>query len=252
MRKVCIAGNWKMNMGPTEGAAFATALKDSLTHVDKNVTVVVAPPFITIPSVVSALKGSSIKVASQNMSDQISGAFTGEVSADMLKDAGVTYVILGHSERRAIYHEDDAFINRKVHLALNKGLEVILCVGETLSERENGQLEAVLERQVVEGLKGVSEKEMTNVIIAYEPVWAIGTGKTATGDDANNAHAFIRNLVAKVMSESVANSLIIQYGGSVKPSNVASLMAMEHIDGALVGGASLSVDQFKPIVQYKD
>jgi triosephosphate isomerase len=252
MRKVCIAGNWKMNMTPSEGAAFATELRQSLNVKDKNVTVVVAPPFITIPSVVNAVKGSNIFVASQNMSDQEKGAFTGEISPDMLLDAGVTYVILGHSERRALYNEDDAFINRKVHLALKKGLKVILCVGETLEEREGGQLEAVLERQVVEGLKDVSVDSMEHIIIAYEPVWAIGTGKTATGDDANNAHAFIRSLVAKVMNETVANSLIIQYGGSVKPSNVASLMAMEHIDGALVGGASLSVDLFKPIVQYND
>ncbi len=252
MRKVCIAGNWKMNMSPSEGAAFATELKNSLTHSDSNVTVVVAPPFITIPSVVAAVKGSNIFVASQNMSDQEKGAFTGEISPDMLLDAGVTYVILGHSERRAIYNENDAFINRKVHLALKKGLKVILCVGETLEEREGGHLETVLERQVVEGLKDVSENSMKDIIIAYEPVWAIGTGKTATGDDANNAHAFIRSLVKKVMNETVANSLIIQYGGSVKASNVASLMAMEHIDGALVGGASLSVDQFKPIVQYND
>lgn len=241
-----------MNMSPSQGAAFATELKNSLTQVDSNVTVVVAPPFITIPAVVQAVKGSNIFVASQNMSDQESGAFTGEISPDFLLDAGVTYVILGHSERRALYNESDAFINGKVHLALKKGLKVILCVGETLEERESGQLETVLERQVVEGLKGVSEDSMKEVIIAYEPVWAIGTGKTATGDDANNAHAFIRSLVKKVMNESVANSLIIQYGGSVKPSNVASLMAMEHIDGALVGGASLSVELFKPIVQYND
>jgi len=252
MRKVCIAGNWKMNMTPSEGAAFATELKNSLTLKDSNVTVVVAPPFITIPSVVDAVKGSNIFVASQNMSDQENGAFTGEISPDMLLDAGVTYVILGHSERRALYNEDDAFINRKVHLALKKGLKVILCVGETLEEREKGHLETVLERQVVEGLKDVSEDSMKDIIIAYEPVWAIGTGKTATGDDANNAHAFIRSIIKNVMNETVANSLIIQYGGSVKPSNVASLMAMEHIDGALVGGASLSVELFKPIVQYND
>ena len=252
MRKVCIAGNWKMNMTPKEGASFASALKDSLNNVDSNVTVVIAPPFITIPSVIEAVKGSNIKVASQNMSDQTSGAFTGEISADMLLDAGVEYVILGHSERRALYLEDDAFINRKVILALQKGLEVILCVGETLEERESGQLETVLQRQVVEGLQGVSENDMKHIIIAYEPVWAIGTGKTATAEDANNAHAFIRDLVAKQKSESVAKSLIIQYGGSVKPSNVASLMGMEHIDGALVGGASLSVDLFKPIVQYNN
>ncbi len=252
MRKVCIAGNWKMNMSPSEGATFAAALKESVGDVTGNVSVVVAPPFITIPAVVENLKGSNIRVASQNMSDQEGGAFTGEVSADMLLDAGVSIVILGHSERRALYKEDDAFINRKVKLALKKGLDVILCVGETLEERENGQLETVLKRQVTEGLKDISENEMSHVIIAYEPVWAIGTGKTATGEDANNAHAFIRSVLAEMMSEGVANSVIIQYGGSVKPSNVKSLMAMEHIDGALVGGASLSVELFAPIVRYND
>lgn len=241
-----------MNMSPSEGKAFAAQLIDAASKAAENETVVVAPPFITIPAVVEAVKGSPIKVAAQNMSDQVSGAFTGEVSADMLLDAGVTHVILGHSERRALYGEDDAFINRKVRYALEKGLTVILCVGETLEEREAGRLEQVLHTQVTEGLKDVSASQMKDVIIAYEPVWAIGTGKTATADDANNAHAFIRGVVADILSEDVANNLIIQYGGSVKPNNVKSLMSMEHIDGALVGGASLTVEQFAPIVQFND
>jgi triosephosphate isomerase len=248
MRNVCIAGNWKMNMTPSEGAAFAASLAEAVK--DASVRVVVAPPFVTIAPVVSALADATIDVAAQNMSDQVSGAFTGEVSADMLKDAGVSLVILGHSERRALYGEDDAFINRKVKLALEKGLEVILCVGETLEEREAGNLETVLKRQVTEGLKAVSEEDMARIIVAYEPVWAIGTGKTATPDDANAAHAFIRSEIEKLYGKSVAESLIIQYGGSVKPSNVKDLMAMEHIDGALVGGASLTVEQFAPIVRY--
>jgi len=239
-------------MSPSEGKAFAAQLIDAAAKAAENETVVVAPPFITIPAVVEAVKGSPIKVAAQNMSDQVSGAFTGEVSADMLLDAGVTYVILGHSERRALYGEDDAFINRKVRYALEKGLNVILCVGETLEEREAGRLEQVLHTQVTEGLKDVSASQMADVIIAYEPVWAIGTGKTATADDANSAHAFIRGVVADILSEDVANNLIIQYGGSVKPNNVKSLMSMEHIDGALVGGASLTVEQFAPIVQFND
>lgn len=248
MRNVCIAGNWKMNMTPSEGAVFAAALAEAVK--DASVRVVVAPPFVTIGPVVSALADSTIEVAAQNMSDQVSGAFTGEVSADMLKDAGVSLVILGHSERRAIYGEDDAFINRKVKLALEKDLEVILCVGETLEEREAGNLEKVLQRQITEGLKDISAQDMARVIVAYEPVWAIGTGKTATPDDANAAHAFIRSEIEKLYGKSVAESLIIQYGGSVKPSNVKDLMAMEHIDGALVGGASLTVEQFAPIVRY--
>ncbi|HCG64233.1 MAG: triose-phosphate isomerase [Spirochaetes bacterium GWC2_52_13] len=248
MRNVCIAGNWKMNMSPSEGAAFAKALAEAVK--DASVRVVVAPPFVTIASVVSAVKGSVIEVGAQNMSDQLSGAYTGEVSAPMLKESGVSIVILGHSERRALYGENDAFINRKVKLALEQDLDVILCVGETLEEREAGKLEEVLKRQVVEGLRDISAQSMARIIVAYEPVWAIGTGKTATPDDANSAHAFIRSEIEKLYGKSVAESLIIQYGGSVKPSNVKDLMAMEHIDGALVGGASLSVEQFAPIVRY--
>ncbi|MDD2296994.1 MAG: triose-phosphate isomerase [Sphaerochaetaceae bacterium] len=248
MRKVCIAGNWKMNMTPSEGVVFAKALAEAVK--DASVRVVVAPPFVTIPGVAEALQESSIEVAAQNMADHLSGAYTGEVSAPMLKELGVSVVILGHSERRALYGESDAFINRKVKLALAEDLDVILCVGETLEEREAGQLETVLKRQVIEGLKDVSASEMSHIIIAYEPVWAIGTGKTATPDDANSAHAFIRSEIEKLYSKSVAESLIIQYGGSVKPSNVKDLMAMKHIDGALVGGAALSVEQFGPIVRY--
>lgn len=248
MRNVCIAGNWKMNMTPSEGKAFAKALAEAVK--DASVRVVVAPPFVTIAPVAEALAGSKIEVAAQNMSDNLSGAYTGEVAAPMLKEAGASVVILGHSERRALYGETDAFINRKVRLALAQDLDVILCVGETLEEREGGKLEAVLSRQVVEGLKDVPTSDLSRVIVAYEPVWAIGTGKTATPDDANAAHAFIRGEIAKLYGKTVAESLIIQYGGSVKPSNVKDLMAMEHIDGALVGGASLTVEQFAPIVRY--
>lgn len=248
MRDVCIAGNWKMNLTPSEGAAFVTELAKAVK--DASVRVVVAPSYVAIAPVVDAAKGSRIEVAAQNMSDQESGAFTGEVAPDMLKEIGVRIVILGHSERRALYGETDAFINRKVKLALQKGFDVILCVGETLEEREAGRLEEVLKRQVVEGLKDVSSEDMQHMIIAYEPVWAIGTGKTATPEDANGAHSFIRSEIGKLYGKSVAESLIIQYGGSVKPSNVKDLMAMEHVDGALVGGASLSVEQFAPIVRY--
>jgi triosephosphate isomerase len=250
MRDVCIAGNWKMNLGPTEGVKFVKELKEAVK--DAAVKVVVAPPFVTIPAVAQELKGSNISVAAQNMSDNVSGAFTGEVSPLMLKEIGVSYVIIGHSERRELYKECNAFINRKVKLALENDLDVILCVGETLEQRENGQLETVLNTQIVEGLEGIAANEMERVIIAYEPVWAIGTGKTATPEDANAAHAFIRGELEKLYGKSVAESTIIQYGGSVKPSNVKDLMAMEHIDGALVGGASLTVDQFAPIVRYKD
>ncbi len=241
MRKHYIAGNWKMNMTPSEGAAFAkelvSALKGSTTKV------MIAPPFVTIPAVVEAVKGSSIIVAAQNMSDNLNGAFTGEVSALMLKDLGVNTVILGHSERRSLYGETDQFINKKVLLALSQEMDVDLCIGETLSEREGGKLEEVLTRQVTEGLKGVSEQQMKRITLAYEPVWAIGTGKTATPEDADAAHAFIRSLIAKLYTKGVAEELIIQYGGSVKASNAKALMSKE-------GGASLSVEQFLPIVNF--
>ena len=248
MRKPYIAGNWKMNMTPSEGKAFAKELVKALEG--SSVKVMVAPPFVTIPAVLEAVKGSSIIVAAQNMSDNLSGAFTGEVSAKMLKDLGVTNVILGHSERRALYQENDQFINRKVLLALSEGMDVDLCIGETLEEREAGKLEEVLTRQVTEGLKGVSAEQMKHITLAYEPVWAIGTGKTATPEDADAAHAFVRSLVAKLYTKGVAEELIIQYGGSVKASNAKALMSKEHIDGALVGGASLSVEQFLPIVNF--
>ncbi len=237
-----------MNMTPSEGAVFAKELAKAVEGT--NTKVMVAPPYVTIPAVVEALKGSDIIVAAQNMSDNLKGAFTGEVSATMLKDLGITNVILGHSERRALYGENDAFINRKVLLALSEGMEVDLCIGETLEEREAGKLEEVLSRQVEEGLKGVSAEQMQHITLAYEPVWAIGTGKTATPEDADAAHAFVRSLVEKLYNKGVAEELIIQYGGSVKASNVKALMSKEHIDGALVGGASLSVEQFLPIVNF--
>lgn len=250
MRNVCIAGNWKMHMTPSQGKTFAAELAKQVQDVS-DIRIVVAPSFVTIPAVVEALKGTNIEVGAQNMASDLSGAFTGEVSAPMLKDAGVRIVIVGHSERRTLFGETNAFINRKVRLAIDQGLQVILCVGETIEERESGQLETVLSTQVKDCLDGVSDAQMNQVIIAYEPVWAIGTGKTATPQDANAAHAFIRGEIEKLYGAPVAQSLVIQYGGSVKPSNVKELMAEEHIDGALVGGASLSLEQFVPIVKYR-
>lgn len=197
-----------------------------------------------------ALKDSDIIVAAQNMNDHVSGAYTGEVSPEMLKDLGVNTVILGHSERRSYYKESDEFINRKVLLAIEQGMDVVLCVGETLEEREGGRLEEVLTTQLTGDLKDVKAEDMKHITIAYEPVWAIGTGKTATPEDADSAHAFIRGQVAKMYSSDIAENLIIQYGGSVNASNVKALMAKENIDGALVGGASLSVEKFLPIITY--
>ena len=248
MKQAYIAGNWKMNMTPSEGAAFAQELVKAIKNT--NSKVMVAPPFVTIPAVLEAAKGSSLIVAAQNMANHESGAYTGEVSPLMLKDLGVNDGILAHSKRRSIYGECDEVINEKLLLALKHDMNVVFCIGETLEERESGRLEEVLERQVRVGLGGVKADQMGKVTIAYEPVWAIGTGKTATPDDANDAHAFVRSVVGKLFSEGVAEATVIQYGGSVKASNAKALMSMPHIDGALVGGASLSVEQFLPIVNF--
>ncbi len=250
MRKPYIAGNWKMNLTPSEGKAYAAELSAAVKKAGVDCRVMIAPSFVSLPGVVEAVKGSDIVVAAQNMANHLAGAYTGEVSPEMLKDIGVNTVILGHSERRQYYGETDEIINSKVLLALSLKMEVVLCVGETLEEREGGKLEEILERQLRVGLKDVLPAEMGAVTIAYEPVWAIGTGKTATPEDADSAHAFIRRTVAALYSEDIANNLIIQYGGSVKPGNIRALMEKENIDGALVGGASLKLDDFLPIIIF--
>lgn len=250
MRRPYIAGNWKMNLTPSEGKAYASALAEAVKKAGADCRVMIAPSFVSLPGVVEAVKGSDITVSAQNMADHLSGAYTGEVSPEMLRDIGVNTVILGHSERRQYYGETDEIINGKVLLAISLKMEVILCVGETLEERESGKLEEVLKRQIEIGLKDVLPAEMDKITIAYEPVWAIGTGRTATPEDADAAHAFIRRTVAALYSDDIANNLIIQYGGSVKPGNVRALMAKENIDGALVGGASLKLDDFLPIITF--
>ena len=246
MRKLYIAGNWKMNLVPSEAAKYAAELAKAAK--DAKVKVMIAPTYVCLPAVVEAVKGSNVIVAAQNVNDHEKGAYTGEISCAMLKDIGVDTVILGHSERRQYYGETNEFINKKVLFALENGMDIDLCVGETLEEREGGRLEQVLADQVNIGLEGVTPEQMAHVTIAYEPVWAIGTGKTATPADANSAHAYIRSLIEKKFGKDVAENQIIQYGGSVKPSNVKELMACEHIDGALVGGASLTLEQFLPII----
>lgn len=248
MRKPFIAGNWKMHMVRSEAAALAGALRAQLAGV--SCRVMVAPPFTAIETVAGVLAGSTIEVGAQNMAAERSGAHTGEVAPAMLKDLGVTVVILGHSERRHSYGESDALINKKVLLALDEGLEVILCVGETLEEREAGRVEDVVRTQMVEGLKNVAPASLSKVTIAYEPVWAIGTGKTATPEDADAVHAFTRDVVRELYGEEAAEAMVIQYGGSVKPDNAAGLMAKTNIDGALVGGASLKAETFVPIVRF--
>ncbi len=248
MRRTYIAGNWKMNLTPSEGVKLAKDLAEAVKGC--NSKVMVAPNFVTLPGVAEALKDSDIIVAAQNMNDNTSGAFTGEVSPLMLKDLGINTVILGHSERRAIYGESNQLINKKVLLALAEDMDVVLCIGETLEEREGGKLEEVLTTQVTEGLKSVSAEQMAKITLAYEPVWAIGTGKTASPEDADGAHALVRSIIEKLFNKTVAEETIIQYGGSVKAANVKELMAKENIDGALVGGASLSVENFLPIVAF--
>lgn len=248
MRQYYIAGNWKMNKTPSEAAALAREIIP-LAAGSAN-KVMVAPSFVCIPAVAEVLKGSNVVLAAQNMSSEEEGAHTGETSVLMLKELGVTSVILGHSERRHIYGESNELINKKVKKALAHGLEVILCVGETIEEREAGAVEKVCFEQLEKGLAGVSEAQLSNVVIAYEPVWAIGTGKTATPQDAEAVHAACRGKIAQMYSRNAAEAVIIQYGGSVKSDNAAELMKMENIDGALVGGASLKADSFAGIVKF--
>ncbi|MFW6328571.1 MAG: triose-phosphate isomerase [Alkalispirochaetaceae bacterium] len=250
MRTPFIAGNWKMHKSVGEAVALAEELRGALASGKHRY--MVAPPFTALPAVVEVLKGSNILVGAQNMAAALDGAHTGEISVLMLKDLGVQTVILGHSERRHEYGEGDELIRKKVDLALSEGVEVVLCVGETLEEREAGSVQTVVEAQLASGLANVSETDLGRVTVAYEPVWAIGTGKTATPEDADEVHAFIRSVVEKRYSPEAAQNLVIQYGGSVKPGNVKELMAKENIDGALVGGASLKGESFVPIAKFDE
>jgi len=218
----------------------------------QDVEVGIAPPFTTIAAVGAALKGSAVRLMAQNIYWEDKGAFTGEVSAPMIKDLGCTHVIIGHSERRQLFGETDETVNKRLKAAFQHALTPIFCIGETLSEREGGQTLAVLEKQVKGGLGGIGKPEARTIVLAYEPVWAIGTGKTATTNQAQEAHAFIRKLLAGLYDQDTADAIRIQYGGSVKPDNVKELMNMPDIDGALVGGASLKADSFIPIIRFKD
>ncbi len=247
MRRSYIAGNWKMNKTTGEAVALATELVEAGSSKNK---VMVAPPFTALGAVAAVIGTSEILLGAQNMATVESGAHTGEISVLMLKDLGVDTVILGHSERRHVYGESNEQINKKVNLALKHGVDVILCVGETLDERESGKAESVVIDQLDGGLKGVSAEDLSSVTIAYEPVWAIGTGKTATPEDANAIHKVIRNRIQELYNSAAADKVIIQYGGSVKPGNVQDLMAQSDIDGALVGGAALKAETFIPIMNY--
>ncbi len=248
MRRPIIAGNWKMNLSIAEGVKFVNDIKDAVK--DTEVEVVICAPFTLLKDLAEAAKGTNIKIAAQNMHFEKNGAFTGEVSADMLKEVGVTHVVIGHSERRQYFAETNETVNLKVKAALAAGLVPIKCCGETLEQREADETKTVCKVQVVEGLKDISAEDVKKVVIAYEPIWAIGTGKTATAEQANDVIAYIRSVLADLYGEEVSEEVRIQYGGSVKPENVEEIMNEVDIDGALVGGASVKADSFISLVNF--
>jgi len=244
-----LAGNWKMNMNVTEACALSRAL--AAVKIPEGRQVMIAPSFVCLNPVFSEIKNSAVKLGCQNFYHEEKGAFTGEISSDMLKSTGVSHIIIGHSERRAIFGETNELINKKVKKALEKGFTAVLCCGETLQEREKNIQNNIVEQQISEGLVQIPENMLERLIIAYEPVWAIGTGKTASPGDAEAMHLFIRSLIEKLYSKKTAAELQILYGGSVTEKNVDELMAMPDIDGGLVGGASLKADIFTRIIQFK-
>jgi len=246
-----IAGNWKMNKTVGEGVDFARQLKSSAKGVE-GVEMAIAPPYTALYAIQKEIKDSSIRLAAQNIFWEEKGAFTGEVSPLMLKELRCHYVIIGHSERRQFFGETDDTVNRKIRAALAQGLKPIFCVGETLKEREGGKTFSVIERQVRGGLIELRAESIQDLVVAYEPVWAIGTGKTATPEQAEEVHRFIREKLSQLYSKELAGRIRIQYGGSVTPENVKGLMSQGNIDGALVGGASLKVDTFMKIVRFKE
>ena len=248
MRKPLIVGNWKMNNTTAESVDLTEKLKRLIKDMAV-VEVVVAPPFTSLDKVRDAIKGSNIKLGAQNLFWEDKGAYTGEVSPLMIEDLGCEYVIIGHSERREYFKESDEIINKKIKAALRNKLKAIVCVGESLKEREEDKTMQVIESQVKKGLQGLSLSEAKELIIAYEPVWAIGTGRNATPAQANEVHTYIRKLLSQIFNEGIASNIKILYGGSVKPSNSAELMSEKEIDGALVGGASLEADSFAEIVR---
>ncbi|HEY4602119.1 MAG TPA: triose-phosphate isomerase [Cerasibacillus sp.] len=248
MRKKVIAGNWKMNKTVSEANAFVAEVKDKLPQ-SEQVEAIVCAPFLHLPSLVEMAKGTELKIAAQNMHDQEHGAFTGEISPTMLTDIGVTHVIIGHSERREYFAETDDTVNKKVHAAFKHGLTPIVCVGETLEQREANETKNHVASQVTKAIAGLTDDQIEKTIIAYEPIWAIGTGKTASSEDANEVCQHIRETIKAETSVDVADKVIIQYGGSVKPSNVDELLSQSDIDGALVGGASLEAGSFLQLVE---
>ncbi|MFD1032123.1 triose-phosphate isomerase [Metaplanococcus flavidus] len=248
MRKPIIAGNWKMYKNAAEATAFAEEVKASLPAAEK-VDAVICAPALFLQSLVASAADTDLKIGAQTMHEEQEGAFTGEVSPTQLKDSGVEYVIIGHSERRQYFNETDESSNKKVLAAFEHGLLPILCVGESLEQRESGETGAVVEAQVEKGTAQLSAAQAADLVIAYEPIWAIGTGKTATAEDANEVCGIIRKKIASLFNEETAEAIRIQYGGSVKPANIEELMSMEHIDGALVGGASLEAESFLKLLE---
>lgn len=246
-RKAVIAGNWKMNKTPSETTALINEMKPLVAGADCEVVLCV--PFIDIPAAVEAAKGSNIKIGAENVHFKASGAYTGEVSADMLKEAGVEYVVIGHSERRTYFGETDQTVNLRSLAALNAGLKAIICVGETLEQRELGYTETLLKFQTKMALTNVAEAQLENVIIAYEPVWAIGTGVTATADQADEGNGFVREAIAEAYGKEAAEKVTVQYGGSMNAKNAAELVSKVNVDGGLIGGASLKAEDFSIIVK---
>jgi len=251
MRTPFIAGNWKMFKTVAEASSFVTDLRAAVRNV-KGVQVVVGPPFTALHAAAQAARGSNIEVSAQDLHWEKQGAFTGEVSATMIKEAGAGYVIIGHSERRQLFGETDAIVNRKVQSAIAQGLTPIMCIGETLDEREQDRTLAILDRQIKGGLDGVTAEQVATLIVAYEPVWAIGTGRNATAAQAGEAHAHIRTRLRQWFGGDAAEACRVIYGGSVKPDNIRALIAEPDVDGALVGGASLEVKSFADIVKSSE
>ncbi len=251
VRTPIIAVNWKMNMNPEQTAEFVKAVKDKLPKATE-VESVIAAPAVDLPALLENAKGSELKVAAENCYFEDEGAFTGETSPKVLKEMGVDYVIIGHSERRDYFHETDEDINKKAHAIFNNGMTPIVCCGESLETREAGKAEEWVEAQVKAALKDLTAEQVSNLVIAYEPIWAIGTGKTATSDQAEEICAVVRKTVADLYDQGVADKVRIQYGGSVKPANVKELMAKPNIDGGLVGGASLVPESYLELVNFND
>ena len=248
MRKTVIAGNWKMNMTPAETKAFITELAPMVAGLDK-CDIVLCVPAIDIPAAVEAAKGTNIKIGAENVHFKESGAYTGEISAKMLVEAGVDYVVVGHSERRQYFGETDQTVNLRTLAAVNAGLTAIVCVGETLEQRNLGYTETLLKYQTKMALTGISKDQLKNIVVAYEPVWAIGTGVTATADQADEGNGFVRAAIAEVYGADVAETVTVQYGGSMNDGNAAELLSKVNVDGGLIGGASLKTDKFTAIVK---